>query len=70
MKTVQSDYHSYLLRMWRVKAAEGDAWRATLEDVQSGELHGFADLAALLEYLQALGSSDRQAEVLLEKQPE
>jgi len=67
MKPAQNDYHSYLLRMWWVKAAEGGAWRATLEDVQSGELHGFADLSALLEYLQALGSPNRQAEAFLEK---
>ena len=54
MKTAQSDYHSYLLRMWRVKDEAGGSWRASLEEVQSGELHGFADLAALLRYLEAL----------------
>jgi hypothetical protein len=70
MKPIRDNYHSYLLRMWRVQAAEGVAWRATLEDVQSGELHGFADLAALLGYLQALGSPDHQAEMVLKKQPE
>jgi hypothetical protein len=29
MKTIQSDYHSYLLRLWRVKE-DGDDWRASL----------------------------------------
>jgi hypothetical protein len=53
MKTIQSDYHSYLLRLWRVKE-DGDDWRASLEDVVTGELHGFTDLGALMAYLKEL----------------
>ena len=30
---------------------DGEDWRASLEDVVTGELHGFPDLAALLDYL-------------------
>ena len=67
----QSDYHSYLLRMWRVKDEIGGSWRASLEEVHSGELHGFADLAALLRYLEALGCANQQeGEARLEGQPD
>jgi hypothetical protein len=56
MKTIQSDYHSYLLRLWRVKE-DGDDWRASLEDVVTGELHGFTDLATLIQYLGELDNA-------------
>ena len=69
MEPVQSDYHSYLLRMWRVQGDEVH-WRATLEDVQTGELHGFPDLAALLVYLEALACTRRQDEAVLAPQPD
>jgi hypothetical protein len=71
MEPVQSDYHSYLLRMWRVQAEMGITWRATLEEVESGELHSFTDLAALLRYLEALGCSHQlEGEARLEGQPD
>ena len=70
MEPVQSDYHSYLLRMWRVQGDEGVYWRASLEEVHSGELLGFPDLAALLRYLEALGSPHQQEEAHLERQPD
>lgn len=59
MKPTQNDYHSYMLRLWRVKD-DGDTWRASLEEVQTGAVHGFTDLAALMRYLTALGCPDRQ----------
>ena len=71
MKPLQNDYHSYLLRMWRVQGDEGVDWRASLEEVQSGELLGFPDLAALLGYLEALGCPHQQeGEARLERQPD
>jgi hypothetical protein len=54
MKHIQSEYHSYLLRLWRVKE-DGEGWRASLEDVATGEQLGFIDIAALLRYLEELG---------------
>jgi hypothetical protein len=60
MKSKQCDYQSYLLRMWRV-SDDGINWRASLENVQTGELHGFSKLADLIEFLQ---------EVTMEKVPE
>jgi hypothetical protein len=43
-------YFSYLLRMWRT--GEKSAWRASLEDPQTGERLGFGSLEALWEFLQ------------------
>ena len=44
---------------------------ASLEDVMTGEMHGFPDLAALLGYLEALGCANQQeGEARLEGQPE
>jgi hypothetical protein len=40
-----------MLCMRRVKNEAGYNWRASLECVQTGELHGFPDLAALNSYL-------------------
>jgi len=56
MKTFQSDYHSYLLRLWRVKE-DGEDWRALLVDVMTGEEHGFKDLSALFHYLEELDAA-------------
>ena len=52
METTPSKYHSYLLRMWQVPESQGTGWRASLEDVQTGELKGFQDLNGLIDYLQ------------------
>jgi len=50
----REEYRSFLLRLWRVRD-DGQTWRALLEDVESGERHGFATLEALTAYLRALG---------------
>ena len=41
--------HSYLLRLWR-SGVDG-SWRASLQVVQTGERHMFADLGSLLAFL-------------------
>jgi hypothetical protein len=43
---------SYLLRLWSAESAEGVIWRASLEDVRSGERCGFADLSSLFAFLE------------------
>ena len=48
----QADYHAGLLRLWREGAA--GAWRASLQDAESGERLGFADLERLFAYLRRL----------------
>lgn len=46
----QSDYHSYLLRLWRVNGGE-EGWRASLEGAHSGGRRGFAGLEELFGFL-------------------
>jgi len=46
------NYHSFLLRLWQVHGETGTDWRASLQDVETGELQGFPGLAALIDYLQ------------------
>jgi hypothetical protein len=48
-------YRSYLLRFWETRGLTLGApvqWRFSLEDPRTGEKHGFADLAALVAFLQ------------------
>ena len=49
-------YSAYLLRCWRESEANGTApvWRFSLEGVQDRQRHGFADLAALLAFLERI----------------
>jgi hypothetical protein len=53
-----TDYHSYLLRLWRDEDRKGPdqvgrrrAWRVSLENPITGERTGFADLEGLFDYL-------------------
>ena len=62
----QGTYHSYLLRLWQVHGESAAGWRASLEDVQTGELLGFQDLATLLQYLENQTFANRVEEVILE----
>ena len=47
-------YLTYLLRIWPAQDPKGVAWRASLEDAQSGERLGFPDLCTLHAYLESL----------------
>lgn len=47
----QTTSRSYLLRLWSTGAAGQQIWRASLEDVQSGERRGFANLEQLFVFL-------------------
>jgi hypothetical protein len=47
-----ADYHAGLLRLWR-NGPHGP-WRVSLQDVESGERLGFADLEQLFAYLRQL----------------
>ena len=49
-------YRAYLLRCWAERGQDGTGavhWRCSLEDPHTGERRGFADLAALLAFLDA-----------------
>ena len=68
MEINTNDYHSYLLRLWRVRD-DGQQWRASLEDVQTGEMRGFENAKALVRYLQALtAQNDPQPAALAEQE--
>lgn len=49
MRTIATRYHSFLLRIWR-DDFESD-WRASLQDVKTGDCHYFASLEALTRFL-------------------
>ena len=53
-------YYSYLLRMWQVPTNEQHTWRIQLENVQSGEKHGFASLEELLAYLRQVTTQEEK----------
>jgi hypothetical protein len=50
-KGEQPDYQSYLLRLWRVDEGENGV-QASLESTHTGERRGFANLEAMLDFLQ------------------
>ena len=49
-------YHAYLLRCWHENDAGNDSstWRFSREGVQDNQRYGFADLPALLAFLQQI----------------
>ena len=51
MSDTGEPYLSYLLRLWVVQNQEVSVWRCSVEDVQTGERHGFASLESLCEFL-------------------
>lgn len=53
MAKEQRDYRSYLLRLWRAENYGRSTWRVMLEDLHTGERHGFANLEALFSFLKA-----------------
>ena len=46
----QPHYHAYLLRLWRDDAAA--SWRASAQNPHTGQIHHFATVAQLLQFLQ------------------
>lgn len=55
-------YMAFLLRLWCVDVEDGIAWRASLENAQTGERQGFADVQILWAFLmRQLEDTARQA---------
>jgi len=54
MVELSANYHSFLIRLWKIKQEDTFVWRASLENPQTGEVLGFEDLQALLKYLETL----------------
>jgi hypothetical protein len=44
-------YMAYLLRVWQVQGKEGSSWRASVEEVHTGERRGFASLEELFDFV-------------------
>lgn len=57
----REEYRSYLLRLWRVRD-DGQNWRALMENVETGERHGFASIELLVAFLQALDGAHEAGE--------
>ena len=53
MSDRQPRRRSFLLRLWRAGNGDTPEWRFALEDVQTRERRGFADLVSLVAYLEA-----------------
>jgi hypothetical protein len=48
-------YRVFLLRLWQAEGEDGRrVWRAALEDARTGERRGFAELAQLCAFLEAI----------------
>jgi len=55
-------YFSYLLRLWAEGAGETLVWRASLDDVSTGEHRAFKSLDRLVRYLYAHAWGDELPE--------
>jgi hypothetical protein len=49
--THRPDYYSFLVRLWRVTAEGGPAWRGSVQRPGSAEVVGFAGLEELCRLL-------------------
>jgi hypothetical protein len=62
-------YVAYLVRLWRVHHNAELCWRASIENVHTGERHAFADLAALCDFLWATVQDEAIAQSKAGKHP-
>jgi len=51
---LSANYHSFLIRLWKIKQEDVFVWRASLENPQTGEVLGFENLRVLFKYLETL----------------
>jgi hypothetical protein len=51
MTPEREHYLAYMLRLWRI-GEDGKTWRASLENAHTGARQGFANLNALLAFLE------------------
>lgn len=50
MKNQKPAYRSFMLRLW-IEQTDGNKWRYSLEDTQTGKRKGFASINKLKAYL-------------------
>ena len=51
MEEKKTDYRSFLLRIW-IEQTDGNKWRFSLEDTQTGKRKSFASVEKLIVYLE------------------
>ena len=56
-------YLAYMVRLWTVRRNGSRLWRASVEDVRTGERQAFADAAGLAAFLQAAMAEEPPAAV-------
>ena len=49
----QTNYESYLLRLWQVRQGGRRVWRASLESTRTGARENFADVKQAFAFLRA-----------------
>jgi hypothetical protein len=62
MNNQPEKYHAYMLRLWSVEGNGERAWRATLENVHTGERRGFSSWGALISFLQEFEKAGQEPE--------
>jgi hypothetical protein len=50
--SAETEYKSYLLRLWKVNGVGNEVWRASLEDAHTGARLGFSSLQRLFAFLE------------------
>ncbi len=55
MENQKPDYRSFMLRIW-IEQTDGNKWRFSLEDTQTGKRKGFANINQLKAYLDEITS--------------
>ena len=59
MADTNSDYRSFLLRLWIEKVNDGK-WRFSIEDTRTGQRKAFASIKKLIAYLNEVISDGNQ----------
>lgn len=52
------EYHSFMLRMWRVKEKGLWVWRSSIQSTESGNVQGFSEPQQLIACLKEMLASD------------
>jgi hypothetical protein len=68
MKSLPTNYQSYLLRIWQEH--EYGTWRASLTNISTRECHAFSNLAVLYSYLHEQTNSHAKLNQFTEYQTE
>ena len=63
----QREYLAYMLRIWSVTDTGKIFWRASVENAQTGERRGFANLDDLFEYLRSQAAAMSEPKMLEKK---